>query len=108
MAISNLFLMSLIGVTVLLVGFIVILLVTARGNVGKQIGKMMKEHKPLSEIVDFGKKKKWKEREVKMYYLLYTMQDYVKDGYNLDEVESMATDSGWPKDMVQIVFDKLR
>ena len=108
MAISNLFLISLIVVTVLLVIFIVILLVTGRGNIGKQVAKMMKEHKSLAEISEYGKKKKFNDREIKLYYLLYTMQDFIKDGYNLDEVESMATDNGWPKDLVQVVISKLR
>ena len=105
---SNLFLISLIAITVLLVAFILFLLFTGRGNVGKQVLKMMKEQKALDEILEYGKKKNWKDREIKLYYLLYTTQDYMKSGYNSDEIESMAEDSGWPKDLIQIVSGKLR
>jgi len=105
---SSFFLVSLIGVTILLVAFIIVLLATGRGNVGKNVANMIKENKPLEEILEVGKKKKWNERELKMYFLLYAMQDFVKGGYNLDEVESMALDSGWPKDMIDIVVVKLK
>ncbi len=105
---SSFFLISLIGVTILLVVFIIVLLVSGRSNIGKKVAMMIKENKSLEEIMSFGKSKKWDEREVKMYCLLYTMQDFVKEGYNTDEVESMALDSGWPKDMIDIVVKKLQ
>ena len=105
---SSIFLISLIVVSILLVVVIVALLVSGRGNLGKQVLKMMKEKKSLEEVLIYGQKKKWKEREIKLYYLLYTMQDFLKNGYNIDEIESMALDSGWPRDMVQIVNTKLK
>ncbi len=108
MATGSFFLISLIVVSILLVVVIVVLLVTGRGNIGKNVLKMMKEKKTFEEILAYGSKKKWKEREVTLYYLLYTVQDFVKSGYNLDEVESMALDSGWPRDLVQLVITKLR
>ena len=104
----SVFLISLIVISALLVGIIVFLLVTSRGNVGKRILNMMKEKKSFEEILIYGQKKKWKEREIKLYYLLYTTQDFQKNGYNLDEIENMALDSGWPRDLVQIVISKVK
>lgn len=108
MVLDNIFLISLAVITVLLVVFIVILLVTGKKNAGKQVAHMVKSGKSLNLILEVGKKKRWNEREVKLYYLLYTVQDYVSDGYNLDEIESMALDNGWPRDLVNIVVNKLR
>jgi len=108
MAINSFFLIALISVTVLLVAFIIILLITGKHNKGKIVLDMMKKKKSLDEVLQFGLKKEWKDREIRLYYLLYTMQDFQKSGYNLDEVESMAIDGGWPKDLVQIVIEKLK
>ncbi len=108
MALGNYFLISLIAISALLVVFIIILLITGRGSAGKQVAAMLKQNKSFEEILEYGKKKKLQEREIKLYFLIYTMQDFLKIGYNLDEIESMALDSGWPNDIVQIVINKLR
>ena len=108
MVASSFFLISLISVSILLVIVIIVLLVTGRGNIGKNVLNMMKEKKSLEEILAYGAKKRWKEREVTLYYLLYTVQDFLKSGYNIDEIESMASDSGWPRDIIQLVINKLR
>ena len=96
----------MIAIIILLI--IIFLLLRPGDKVMKTVKKMMGENKDINQILAYGKKKKWKEREVKMYYLLYTAQDYQNEGYNLDEIESMALDSDWPNEMVKIVLNKLR
>ena len=83
-------------------------MVTGKKNIGKTIDRMIKEKKTVEEVFDYAKKKKWNDREVRLYYFLYTAQSYTKSGYSIDEIESMSLDSGWPNELVQIVVNKLR
>jgi len=97
----------LIGISVLLVAAIAFLLIP-RKNIGKGVFEMMKDKKSIEEILDFARRKRWNEKEVKMYFLAYTMRNYLKNGYNLEEIKSMAIDSDWPAKMVYIASKKLR
>ena len=100
------FLISLIIASILLAIIIVILLIP-RKDAGKSVEEMMSQKKPLGQILAQGKAKKLNEKEVLMYFLLYTVQDYLKQGYNKEEVESMAVDNDWPDEMIKVVFKKL-
>ena len=102
----SLFLIILALISVLLV-ILIILLAVPKRRVWKIVLNMMKEGKTIEEILSYTKSKHLNEKEVKMYYLLYIAQDYMENGYNQDEIENMAIDNGWPKEMVDIVLNKL-
>lgn len=104
----SLFLIALIVSSVLLVIVIILLLTMPRYKAGKIIEEMMKNDKSIEQILEYGKIKRWDEKEIKMYFLLYTLEDFLDQGYNLHEIESMASDAGWPKEMIDIVISKIK
>ena len=100
------FLISLIIASILLMIIIVILLIP-RKDIGKTVDEMVRQKKPLDQILAQTKMKKLDEKEVLMYFLFYTVQDYLRQGYNKEEIESMALDNDWPQEMIKVVFSKL-
>ncbi|MEK6934957.1 MAG: hypothetical protein AABW46_03695 [Nanoarchaeota archaeon] len=77
------------------------------GSVNKKVLDMKKQGKGLQEILNIAQKKKWNEREVKLYYLLYFFQDFQKRGSDLLSIKDSAINAGWPSDLVNIVYRKL-
>ena len=102
------FLIALASSSVLLVVVIILLLFVPRKSIAKAVEAMMRSGKSLDEILAQGATKKRNEREVKLYFLLFTVEDFLDQGYNLHEIENMAADSGWPKDLMDIVISKLK
>ena len=107
MAQLSLFLLSLIFVSVLLI-IVITLLLWPKSHIGKKVEKLMDDGNSLDEILKIGATKKWNGREVKLYFMLYTVEHFLDDGYNIIEIEKMALNAGWPRDMVDIVLNKLK
>ena len=98
----------LLGAIALFLIAIILLMTPKSDKVEKTIREMYEQNKPIEEILGYGKKKKWNEREIKLYYLLFTIQDFNEWGYSLEEIKSMAQDAQWPQDMTDIALRKLR
>jgi|SRR3989344_196489 len=96
------------SIAVVLILAIILLLMPRSSSIEKIVRDMFDQKKSLKEILEYGKKYRWNEREVKLYYLAFVMQDFKQRGYNLDEVRSMSEDSGWPSDIIDIVLKKLK
>ena len=95
-------------VAVVLIIAIIALLMPRSSPIEKIAREMFNQKKSLKEILEYGKKYNWNEREAKLYYLAFVMQEFKQRGYILDEVRSMSEDAGWPPDMVDIVSKKLK
>jgi|SRR3989344_8373750 len=77
-------------------------------GVDKLVRKLKDRGKGLNEILEITNGKKLNPREVKLYYLLYFFQDFQNMGYDLDGVKQSALNSGWPRDLVELIYKKLR
>ena len=95
-------------VAVILIILILVMVIPKKGKIENVVREMFKRKKSLREVLTYGKMKKWSEREVKLYYLLFSMQRFLNQGYSIDEIKSMAEDNKWPKDLIDIVANKLR
>src|SRR3989344_8644498 len=74
----------------------------------KLVKKLKEQGRSLGEIIEIANKKRLNPREVKLYYLLYFFQDFQNMGYDLDGVKQSALNSGWPRDLVELIYKKLR
>lgn len=74
----------------------------------KLVRKLKEQGRSLGEIMEIADKKRLNPREVKLYYLLYFFQDFQNMGYNLESVKESAINADWPRDMVEVVYKKLR
>ena len=74
----------------------------------KLVKKLKEQGRSLGEIIEIANKKRLNPREVKLYYLLYFFQDFQNMGYDLEAIKESAINSDWPRDMVEIVYRKLR
>ncbi|MBI2498845.1 hypothetical protein HYV88_01225 [Candidatus Woesearchaeota archaeon] len=77
-------------------------------GVDKLVRKLKESGKGFGEILEIANEKKLNPREVKLYYLLYFFQDFQNMGYDLESIKESALNSGWPRDMVELVYKKLR
>ena len=77
-------------------------------GVDKLVRKLKDSGKGLSEILEITDEKKVNPREVKLYYLLSFFQDFKNMGYDLEGIKQSALNSGWPRDMVEIIYRKLK
>ena len=96
------------GIAVILIIVIVLLLAPGGSRVEKKVKTMFDDGKSIREVLQYAKMKKLNPREVKLYYLLFSMREFMKKGYKMDEIKSMASDSGWASELVDIVSNKLR
>jgi len=95
------------GIAIFLIA--IILLITPKSSkIEKTVRAMYEQNKSIEEVLAYGKTKKWNEREIKLYYLLFTMLAFKEKNYSLDEIKSMAQDAQWPQDMIEIVIRKLK
>ncbi len=104
---TTLLLYILGGIALALTVIILIMVIPTRRAVEKTVRMFFDQRKGLKDIVEYGRKRKWNEREVKLYYLAFTMRDFKQRGYGLEEIRNMAEDSHWPRDMIDIVLGKL-
>ncbi|MFH1592001.1 MAG: hypothetical protein ABIB47_01395 [Candidatus Woesearchaeota archaeon] len=96
------------GIAVILV-IIIVWMVRPKGNkIEKTIKGLFDKRKGIREVLNYGRVMKWKDKEIKLYYLLFSMQSFMRKGYGLEEVKNMAGDAGWEKDLIDIVGKKLR
>ncbi len=103
----DLFLVSL-SVAIVLLVIVIIYLLVPRKKIWPVVKKMMEEEKTLEQILKYASEKKWNSKEVEIYYLYYAIKDFMEQGYNKDEIASMAEDNGWPIDMIHTVLQKIR
>ena len=105
---ASLLLYGLIIIALLLVIWILLMAKNRSSKIGRKIKEMMNAKKSIKEILGYARAKRWNEKEAKLYFLLYNFQNFRSKGYKLEEIKSMAEDSGWPKDLVEIIANKLR
>ncbi|MEK6922318.1 MAG: hypothetical protein AABX08_00790 [Nanoarchaeota archaeon] len=96
------------GVAVILIIVIILLLIPKGGKAEKIVKQMFADGKSVNGVLQYAKLKKLNLREVKLYYLLFSVRDFVNKGYKIDEIKSMAQDAGWAKDLIDIVSSRLR
>ncbi len=74
----------------------------------KLIKELKDRGKSIEDILEIAKSKRLNEREVKLYYLLYFFQDFQNSGFGLVKIRESALNAGWPRELVDIVYNKLR
>jgi len=97
----------LIAILIIIIIFIIIL-IRKLHYVKNKVRKMIHEGKDIAEILEYGRYKKWNSREVELYFLTFVTQEYLERGYRLDKIGKTAINNGWPREMINTVFSKLR
>jgi len=87
---------------------LVLVLKRVKLNVRGKVKKLKEEGMNIKQILSIANKKGWDEREVKLYFLLYLFADFQEKGRKLYQIKNMALRRGWPPEMVDRVYTKLK
>ena len=77
--VQTLVLLYVLGViAIVLIVLIIIMIIPHSSIVEKTVRDLYSQKKSLKDCLMVGKKRKWNEREIKLYYLAFTMMDFQK------------------------------